>query len=169
MSQIGILPRLAGVLAALLVVSCQAERAAAGVAVRSPRDVAVRTVDGDARVEDVSYGYDAAQGRAWVVLDVMDGTFNSDTGPMTSGPAPTLVPGLKYKAETTEIVLEQPGEQAVVCARVMPKRFLFIPYTTIAQTGNCGVTRVVDEPHAHDNGFEKSSSADRVIYFGRTR
>jgi hypothetical protein len=50
---------------------------------------------------------------------------------MTSGPAATLVPGLTYKAATKEIVLEQPGDQAVVCARVVRKRFLFVPYTTI--------------------------------------
>ncbi len=163
----GTLVRASVLLAASTMLACTAGQAGTSLTARSARDVAIRTMDPDARVEGTDYGYDASQGRAWVVLHLMDRSFNTAEGPASAGPRPTVVPGLRYRADTREIVFEEPGADPVVCARVVPTSFLFLKSTKVEQTGNCGVTRVVTAAHAHNPGA--SGSAERVVYFGRTR
>lgn len=130
-------------------------------------EVAVRIVAADARIEDTSYGINARLGRAWAVFFLMDRTFNTEAGPATSGPTPTLVPGLSYQPDTQEIRFVEPGQPPVVCARVVPKKFLFFHWNKVVPTGQCGITRIEDRVNTTDTGFGLAKSRERVIYFGR--
>ena len=106
-------------------------------------------------------------GRAWAVFFLMDRTFNTEAGPATSGPTPTLVPGLSYQPDTQEIRFVEPGQPPVVCARVVPKKFLFFHWNKVVPTGQCGITRIEDRVNTTDTGFGLAKSRERGIYFGR--
>jgi hypothetical protein len=149
-------PRLAVALAAAGLLSCQAP--GPRVVRRPGSDLAVGTIGRGAEVDRITYGYSARTGDAWINLFLIDRSFEFMDGQMRSGPRRTQVPGLLYRPDSKEIVLARPGQEPVVCARVVAKRFLVFAHTDVDETGNCGVTNLKDEP---------GTRATRVVYFGR--
>ena len=134
---------------------------------RAWADVAVRVAGKRAQIQDTSFEVNRKLGRAWVSFFMIDPVFDNGYERAGYRPEPTMVPGLRYNQETKEIVFDEPGQPSVVCARVVPKHFLFIKYNKVEETGSCGITRIVEEEVKQDDGFRISTSAQRRIYFGR--
>lgn len=132
-------------------------------------DVAVRVVRADAHVDSLDCEVNEQVDRVRLVPSIVDGTFDSEKGPTSSGPAPTAVQGLAYRPGNKSIVFAESGHDPVECARVVSKHFLFFHWTKVQPTGRCGITRIAErvDPASLEPDHERRT--DHVIYFGRTR